>query len=65
MKKFPLQEEKFTDIPWEIAEEAYKEYSAKYGKDQSLERIAERLGFGKLEIILLLFDRIKRIEKTL
>lgn len=33
-------------IPWAIAEEAYAEYSRRYGMSQSLERLAERGGFG-------------------
>lgn len=49
-------------IPWHIAEEAYKEYILQGGRGQSLERLAERGGFGWEEIIHLLFDRIARIE---
>jgi len=37
-------------IPWRLAEIVYEEYSRRYGTDQSLERIAERGGFGLLEI---------------
>lgn len=37
-------------IPWEVAERAYRAYSARYGTDQSLERIAERGGFGAGEL---------------
>lgn len=67
-KKFPIQgKETYTGervrIPWEYAEEAYKEYSTQYGTDQSLERLAEREGFGVFEIIDLLVKRIRRIEK--
>jgi hypothetical protein len=32
-------------IPWSVAEKAYSVYSARHGKDQSLERMAERGGF--------------------
>ena len=49
-------------VPWHIAEEAYKEYKAQFGDQQSLERLRERGGFGWIEIIYLLFDRIVRIE---
>ena len=38
-------------IPWWLAEEAYKYYSATYGKEQSLERLAERGGFGRTELL--------------
>ncbi len=41
-------------IPWWLAEEAYIYYSAKYGKEQSLERLAERGGFGRIELLLFL-----------
>ena len=41
-------------IPWWLAEEAYKVYSAKYGTQQSLERLAERGGFGREELVWLL-----------
>lgn len=41
-------------VPWSIAEEAYKVYSGKYGTEQSLERIAERGGFGWSELVWLL-----------
>lgn len=33
-------------IPWAVAEKAYGVYALKYGKVQSLERLAERGGFG-------------------
>ena len=61
-KTFPLQKDK--DLPWVIAEEAYKEYKKRYGSQQSLERLAERGGFGQAEIAILLFQRIQRIEQT-
>jgi hypothetical protein len=32
-------------IPWIVAEKAYAAYAARYGQDQSLERLAERGGF--------------------
>lgn len=41
-------------IPWWLAEVAYKYYSAKYGKDQSIERLAKRGGFGRGELLLFL-----------
>jgi len=41
-------------IPWWLAEEAYKYYSAIYGKQQSLERLAERGGFGRGELLFFL-----------
>ena len=33
-------------VPWALAELAYREYSRLYGNRQSLERLAERGGFG-------------------
>lgn len=49
-------------IPLELSLEAYKEYAAQYGTQQSHERMIERGGFGILEIAVLLFERIKRLE---
>jgi hypothetical protein len=64
---FPIQgRENYTgenvSIPWEMAEMAYAEYSERYGTTQSLERLAERQGFGVYEIIELLCARIKRLS---
>lgn len=39
-----------TSIPWSVAEKAYGVYSDRYGRDQSLERLAERGGFGAEEM---------------
>jgi len=41
-------------IPWWLAEEAYKYYRAQYGTQQSLERLAERGGFGREELLAFL-----------
>lgn len=41
-------------IPWWLAEEAYKEYSKHFETQQSLERLAERGGFGRSELLKLL-----------
>lgn len=40
----------YVDLPWLVAELAYEAYAKKYGKSQSLERIAERGGFGEYEL---------------
>ncbi|CAM3463382.1 hypothetical protein COSO111634_16555 [Corallococcus soli] len=37
-------------IPWSLAERAYADYSRRYGTSQSLERLAERGGFGPTEL---------------
>ena len=50
-------------IPFEVAEEAYKEYSAVYGTRQTLERLNQRGGFGAEELMILLYDRCKRLER--
>lgn len=47
----PLGRLKPRTIPWRMAELVYEEYSRKYGTSQSLERIAERGGFGDEEIL--------------
>ena len=41
-------------VPWAVAEAAYKVYAVKYGKDQSLEMLAKRGGFGWSELVWLL-----------
>jgi len=41
-------------VPWWLAEIAYKHYRHLYGGDQSLKRIAERGGFGRIELVTLL-----------
>ena len=58
-KPFPIQDEwsatthsrlKSSTIPWWLAEVAYDYYAERFGKEQSLERLAERGGFGWSEI---------------
>ena len=71
MKMFPLQvrdlpmKEGRGQIDWALAEFAYREYLDRYGGGgaQSLERLAERGGFGVVEMISLLCARIRRLEK--
>lgn len=52
--KRPIKRYQSCTIPWWLAEEAYKHYSKLYGKSQSLERLAERGGFGRNELLRLL-----------
>jgi hypothetical protein len=47
-----------TIIPYWLAEEAYKYYSEKFGTSQSLDRLAERGGFGRSELLMLLRKQI-------
>ena len=51
-RQFPLlgNNSNLGSIPWWIAEQAYMVYANKYGDDQSLERLAERGGFGPEEL---------------
>ncbi len=54
-RTFPIQTEPSNpspvrSVPWSVAERAYGAYSARFGKDQSLERLAERGGFGAGEM---------------
>jgi hypothetical protein len=65
-RRFPIQGETDTKnrgrrppgwVPWGVAELAYKVYVRRYGTDQSLEKLAERGGFGWTELINLLLDR--------
>src|SRR5690606_9962744 len=56
---FPIQAERGAKphpmkIPWSVAERAYSVYAARYGKGQSLERMAERGGFGPGEMDMFL-----------
>lgn len=46
-------------IPWWLAEIAYEYYSERFGKDQSLERLAERGGFGREELVNLLRRQLR------
>ena len=62
VKTFPIQDTRGkTEVPLEVAEEAYKEYAELFGKQQSLGRLGERGGFGAAEIATLLFYRCKRL----
>ena len=60
-KVFPIQAETesrirppATQIPWWLAEIAYEHYVRSFGDQQSLERLAERGGFGRRELLTLL-----------
>ncbi len=57
-RPFPIQEEgrnkASSTIPWWLAEIAYDYYSSQFGKQQSLERLAERGGFGREELVAFL-----------
>lgn len=59
-KRFPLQSEYGNPAPlsisWATAELAYSQYSAKHGRDQSLEHLAKRGGFAPSEMDKLLPD---------
>ena len=52
LKPFPIQQGGV--IPWWLAEVAYGHYAKLYTTEQSLERLAERGGFGMLELVALL-----------
>jgi hypothetical protein len=54
-RRFPIQRERGAEahpllIPWSVAEKAYSVYAARYGRGQSLERLAERGGFAPSEM---------------
>lgn len=61
--KVPVQKANLREVDAEIAQEAYKEYAAKYGPDQSFERLHERGGFCWAELADHLYARIKRLER--
>lgn len=48
LRTFPMLDG--PSIPWSLAETIYAKYSERYGDGQSLERIAERGGFGWSEV---------------
>ena len=54
MKQFPLLHDPRNrgprSVPWGVAERAYQEYARRYGRSQSLERLAERGGFSEGEL---------------
>ncbi len=52
LKPFPIQQG--GAIPWWLAEVAYAYYAKLYTTEQSLERLAERGGFGMFELLALL-----------
>ncbi len=44
----------YCTIPWWLAEIAYEHYTKLFGNQQSLQKIAERGGFGRDELLTLL-----------
>lgn len=62
--KVPMQKPSMNTVDEAIARVAYEEYAAKYGTEQSFERLHERGGFCAMEIIVLLYDRIQRLESS-
>lgn len=57
----PMQPSKVR-IPYVVAEEAWKEYRDQGHGDQSLQRLNERGGFSAEEIMLNLYERIRRLQ---
>jgi hypothetical protein len=58
-RTFPLQPDRKAkpgpvNIPWSVAEKAYGVYALRFGKDQSIERLAERQGFSWSEMDMFL-----------
>lgn len=52
-KPFPVNpwpRSALVSIPWSVAERAYVSYVARYGKSQTIERLAERGGFSEGEL---------------
>ena len=72
--EFPIIPDRYRDstvaphpmkVPWSIAELAYSVYVRHGGGDQSLERLAERGGFGAAEMDKLLPDWRERVADLL
>ncbi len=57
-RPFPIQRDgsdgEASTVPWWLAEIAYVEYAREFGTRQTLERLAERGGFGRQELINLI-----------
>lgn len=62
---YRVQQEAHSSLPCELVEEAYREYADQGHGSQSLERLNERGGFGVGEVLMLLYDRINRLQGTL
>lgn len=71
-RQFPIQSEwdetehrllPVTYIPWWLAELAYEYYTRKFGTHQSLERLAERGGFGRREVVAYIRQDISELFK--
>jgi hypothetical protein len=54
---FPIQ--RGEPVTWEQAEWGYRCYAALYGTSQTLERLAERHGFGDLEMLSCVMEVIR------
>lgn len=52
-------------IPWSLAELIYEAYAAQYGRDQSIERMHERGGFGWHEVEVIFSGLARRHPNTL
>lgn len=55
-KERPFPMERGPSIPWKLAEAIYAGYAAQYGTSQSLDRLAERGGFGWPEVEIIYKD---------
>ena len=55
IRPFPIQQG--GTVPWWLAEIAYEHYASLFGRGQSLERLAQRKGFGREELVGLLRQR--------
>ena len=51
-------------IDWATAEKVYEAYVALYGNGQSIDRIADRGGFGWAEVAAI-FDAVRRKDRAL
>jgi len=58
-KHRPVEQNPKSFIPWWLAQEAYDYYSSKFGTQQSIERLAERGGFGREELLMFLRRELK------
>jgi len=60
-KPFPMQGG--PSIPWELAERIYATYASVFGFNQSIERMAERSGFGWSEVPVIWEEYLRKFGK--
>ena len=50
LERGKYRDQPYGTVPWSVAERAYAAYAERYGRDQSIDRMAQRGGFGHSEM---------------